>query len=183
MNVEIGTVTQIFLFWEYLFRNFGILSLQCNSQLTTQRLMKYLMLARGVSWLNFLTKTPAFVSHSLFLLFPSCPPCTAFTLVRSSGCEQPRLILLLLAEAEFLDEIQTKILRVLLYSQSPLKPCLGISVSSNSRNLLPEVTVHCKGKLEKGGKPDRKPYFLSYGLRNPYRNLKSKNSQDCAQKP
>ncbi len=36
---------------------------------------------------------------------------------------------------------------------------------------------------EKGGKPDRKPYSLLYGLRNPYRNLKSKNSQDYAQKP
>jgi hypothetical protein len=24
---------------------------------------------------------------------------------------------------------------------------------------------------------------LPYGLRNPYRNLKSENSQDCAQKP
>jgi len=29
MNVEIGTETPIFLFWEYLFRNFGILTLQC----------------------------------------------------------------------------------------------------------------------------------------------------------
>jgi hypothetical protein len=29
MNVEIGIETPIFLFWEYLFRNFGILSLQC----------------------------------------------------------------------------------------------------------------------------------------------------------
>jgi hypothetical protein len=29
MNVEIGTETPIFLFWEYLFRNFGNLSLQC----------------------------------------------------------------------------------------------------------------------------------------------------------
>ncbi len=29
MNVEMGTETPIFLFWEYLFRNFGILSLQC----------------------------------------------------------------------------------------------------------------------------------------------------------
>jgi hypothetical protein len=29
MNVEIGTETPIFYFWEYLFRNFGILSLQC----------------------------------------------------------------------------------------------------------------------------------------------------------
>ncbi len=36
---------------------------------------------------------------------------------------------------------------------------------------------------EKGGKPDRKPYPLPYGLRNPYRNLKSDNSQDCVQKP
>jgi hypothetical protein len=30
MNVEIGNETPIFLFWEYLFRNFGILSLQCT---------------------------------------------------------------------------------------------------------------------------------------------------------
>ncbi len=29
MNVEIGTETPIFLFWEYLFQIFGILSLQC----------------------------------------------------------------------------------------------------------------------------------------------------------
>jgi hypothetical protein len=29
MNVEIGTEAPIFLFWEYLFRNFGVLSLQC----------------------------------------------------------------------------------------------------------------------------------------------------------
>jgi hypothetical protein len=36
---------------------------------------------------------------------------------------------------------------------------------------------------EKGGKPDRKPYLLFYGLRYPYRNLKSENSQEYAQKP
>jgi hypothetical protein len=36
---------------------------------------------------------------------------------------------------------------------------------------------------EKGGKPGRKPYPLPYGLRNPYRNLKSENSPDYAQKP
>ncbi len=29
MNVEIGTETPIFFFWEYLFRIFGVLSLQC----------------------------------------------------------------------------------------------------------------------------------------------------------
>jgi hypothetical protein len=52
------------------------------------------------------------------------------------------------------------------YSQSPLQLCL-------------EYTVK-----EKGGKPDRKPYPLPYGgLRNPYRNPKSENSQDYAQKP
>jgi hypothetical protein len=31
---------------------------------------------------------------------------------------------------------------------------------------------------EKGGNLDRKPYPLPYGLRNPYRNLKSESSQD-----
>jgi hypothetical protein len=35
MNVEIGTETPIFLFWEYLFQNFGILSLQCVYNLNT----------------------------------------------------------------------------------------------------------------------------------------------------
>jgi hypothetical protein len=36
---------------------------------------------------------------------------------------------------------------------------------------------------EKGGKPDRKPYPLPYGLRNPYGNFKYENYQDYAQKP
>jgi hypothetical protein len=35
----------------------------------------------------------------------------------------------------------------------------------------------------KGVKSDKKPYRLPYGLRNPYRNLKSEKSQDYAQKP
>jgi hypothetical protein len=35
---------------------------------------------------------------------------------------------------------------------------------------------------EKGGNPDRKPYPLPYSLRNPYKNLKSENSQDYDQK-
>jgi hypothetical protein len=36
---------------------------------------------------------------------------------------------------------------------------------------------------EKWGKPDRKLYPLLYGLWNPYKSLKSENSQDYAQKP
>jgi hypothetical protein len=36
---------------------------------------------------------------------------------------------------------------------------------------------------EEEGKPSRKPYPLPYGSRNPYRNLKSENSKDCAQNP
>jgi hypothetical protein len=61
------------------------------------------------------------------------------------------------------------------YKQSTLQLCLEICISSNSRNLLQFlqfVTVK-----EKGGKPDRKPYPLPYGLRNPSRNFKSENSQ------
>jgi hypothetical protein len=42
-----------------------------------------------------------------------------------------------------------------------------------------KVQILCTVK-EKGEKPDRKPYNLHYGLRNPYRNLKSEN---YAQKP
>ncbi len=85
------------------------------------------------------------------------------------------------AEAEFLDEIQTKEFYFLLL-QSALQFCLEISFSSNSRNLLQfysSVTV----LEEKGGKPYRNPYPLPYGLRNLYRNLKSENSQDYYQKP
>jgi hypothetical protein len=37
--------------------------------------------------------------------------------------------------------------------------------------------------IEKGGNPERKLYPLPNGLRNPYGNLKTENSQDNAQKP
>jgi hypothetical protein len=41
------------------------------------------------------------------------------------------------------------------------------------------LTVSVK---EKGEEPDRKPYPLPYGLRNPYRNLKFENFPDYARK-
>jgi hypothetical protein len=65
-----------------------------------------------------------------------------------------------------------------------LQLCLEISISLNSRNLLQFLQFsYLYTVKEKGGKPDRKQYPLPHGLRNPYRNLKSENSQDYAQKP
>jgi hypothetical protein len=43
MNVEIGTEAPIFLFWEYLFQIFGILSLQCKAKIVIKSL-------RETSW-------------------------------------------------------------------------------------------------------------------------------------
>jgi hypothetical protein len=71
------------------------------------------------------------------------------------------------AEAKFLDEVQTKVLRVFLLGihSHPLHEqlCLEISISSQSRNLLcissnphnllpistASVTIHCKGERRK----------------------------------
>jgi hypothetical protein len=63
------------------------------------------------------------------------------------------------------------------YSLSPLLLCLEICIFFK---LTQPLAVSVK---EEGGKPDRKPYPLPYGLRNPYRILKSENSHDFAQKP
>jgi hypothetical protein len=56
--------------------------------------------------------------------------------------------------------------------------CLEIYISSNSRNLFQFPVQLLYTVKEKGGKPDGKPYPLPYGIINPYRNLKSENSQD-----
>ncbi len=91
------------------------------------------------------------------------------------GCE---------TDAAFLDEIQTQALRVFLlaYSQSSIQLFLEISTPSNSRNLLHISTIHLLHTVkQKEGQPDRKPYLLPC-WRNPYRNLKSENHQDYAQK-
>jgi hypothetical protein len=58
-------------------------------------------------------------------------------------------------------------------------PLYSRILGRNPDNLLQFLLYTVK---EKGGKPDRKPYPIPYGLRNPHRNLKSENSQDYAQK-
>jgi hypothetical protein len=67
-----------------------------------------------------------------------------------------------LSEAKYLNEIQTKVLRVFL---------LVFKVTSTA---LPCDFYFFKLT---------QPLTVSNGLRNPYRNLKSENSQDYAQKP
>jgi hypothetical protein len=62
MNVEIATETPIFLFLEYLFRKFGILSLQCSGPQTYQWLGKF-----------FLDKTKVFGSREAPASFASLP--------------------------------------------------------------------------------------------------------------
>jgi hypothetical protein len=51
MNVEIGTETLIFLFWEYLFLKFGILSLQCIAPLLQLRVLYPTYLRHKQVWI------------------------------------------------------------------------------------------------------------------------------------
>jgi hypothetical protein len=85
------------------------------------------------------------------------------------------------AEAEFLDEIQAKIFKefssyLFTVTSTALPEISLIQPLSYFVQLLYTIK-------KKGGKPDRKPQPLSYGLRNPYRNLKSENSLYYSQKP
>jgi hypothetical protein len=54
MNVEIGTETPIFLFWEYLFRNFSILSLQCMHGIVKKKSVEFFWLRPRIPELNYL---------------------------------------------------------------------------------------------------------------------------------
>jgi hypothetical protein len=87
-----------------------------------------------------------------------------------------------------LDDIQTKVFRVFLLAihshlYSFALKFLFLQTHANSYSFYCSVTVQWYTVKEKGRKPDKKPYPLPYGLRNPYRNLKSESSQDYAQKP
>ncbi len=88
-------------------------------------------------------------------------------------------------EAEFLGEIQTNVLTVFLLAIHNLLYSFDISIFFKLTQPLTVSTVQllysvrCK---EERRKPDRKPYLLTYCLRNPYRNIKSENSQVYAQK-
>jgi hypothetical protein len=80
-------------------------------------------------------------------------------------------------EAELFDEIETKSVQSFppRYSHSPIQLCHEISISSNSRNLLQFLQLsYCTLLRRNEENLIEKPY----GFRNPYRNLKSENSQD-----
>jgi hypothetical protein len=95
-----------------------------------------------------------------------------------------------------LDEIKAKIFRVFLLAIHSHLHCFAFRFIylQNHATSYVFLQTHTTSYLslqaqlpytvkEKGGKPDRKPYPLPYGIRNPYRNLKPENSQDYAQKP
>jgi hypothetical protein len=81
----------------------------------------------------------------------------------------------------FLDVFQTKVVRVFL-----LATVFTVTYFHFFKLTQPLTVFIVQSQYnvkEKGGKPDKKPCPLPYDLRNPYRNLKSENSDDHAQKP
>jgi hypothetical protein len=76
MNVEIGTKIPIFLFWEYLFRNFGILSLQCVINLmviVTFPFSSRILAVFTVNTIFNLITTSLKSAHCAAKAFYSCP--------------------------------------------------------------------------------------------------------------
>ncbi len=66
MNVELGTETPVFLFWEYLFQNFGILSLQCGAKFGICTIV-------SVNEALVNAKMCTFTLDSTHFLFKKCP--------------------------------------------------------------------------------------------------------------
>jgi hypothetical protein len=78
-------------------------------------------------------------------------------------------------EAEFLDKIPTKVFRVFLlaiHSHLYVQLSLEISIFKLSQPLTVSSVQLLYNVKEKGGKPDRKPYPLPYGLRNLYQRTR-----------
>ncbi len=71
------------------------------------------------------------------------------------------------------------------YSLLPVQLCLEIKKFLQTHATFYVFLQFSYWTLQRrnGGKPDKKTYPLPFGLINPYRNLKSENSQDYAQKP
>ncbi len=92
-------------------------------------------------------------------------------------------VIYMCTEAEFLDEIQTKILRVFpLIFPVTSTALLFLQTHAACYSLYSSSTGQYKGERRKTWYY-RKTYPLPYGFRTPYRNLKPENSQDFGQKP
>jgi hypothetical protein len=68
MNVEIGTEAPLFLFWEYLFQIFGILSLQCAYE--NLKKSSFYTANKGPVKILYKCLVPIYVFLEMKLLFP-----------------------------------------------------------------------------------------------------------------
>ncbi len=82
-----------------------------------------------------------------------------------------------LPDAKFLDEIQAKVFLLAFHSHL-YSFCQEISISSNSRNLLQFLEFSYCTPVRRKVENLSENHTLSYGVRNPYRHIKSENSQE-----
>jgi hypothetical protein len=71
MNVEIGIEAPIFLFWEYLFQIFGILSLQCDRIVTGVKISYFVYVLGKCNKLLNTDHTKRFSPYVIFFGFLS----------------------------------------------------------------------------------------------------------------